>query len=76
MATTPVVPTSPVISGVLHGPYEDAIIAGFKVMEKLIDGQTAEQKAQLWANWITFWQPFMEIAKSLSANLAGLIKGL
>ena len=72
MATS-TVPTS--LNAVLHGPYEDAIIAGFQVMEKLIDGQTPEQKAQLWANWITFWQPFMVLAQSLSGNLAGLIKG-
>jgi hypothetical protein len=60
-------------STALHGPYEDAIIAGFKVMEKLIDGQTVEQKAKLWQNWIDFWQPFMEIAKNFSQ---GLLKGV
>ena len=40
----------------IHGPYEDAMIAGFRFMEKLIDGQTAEQKAQAWQKWFDFWE--------------------
>jgi len=55
MATTPVIPVP--IKAAIHGPYEDAIIAGFALMGKLIDGQTPEQKAQIWQGWIDFWKP-------------------
>jgi hypothetical protein len=51
MAPTPTPPVAAV-----HGPYEDAIIEGFKVVEKLIDGQTPEQKAAIWQGWIDFWK--------------------
>lgn len=39
----------------VHGPYEDLAIEGLRVIEKLIDGQTADQKAQCWQQWINFW---------------------
>jgi hypothetical protein len=55
MATTPAIPVP--IKTAIHGPYEDAIIAGFALMGKLIDGQTPEQKAQIWQGWIDFWKP-------------------
>lgn len=53
------------ISASVHGPYEDLIIEGLKVLEKLIDGQTPEQKAQLWQNWIDFWKPLIDALKGL-----------
>ena len=55
MATVPIIPVP--IKAAIHGPYEDAIIAGFVLMGKLIDGQTPEQKAQIWQGWIDFWKP-------------------
>ena len=42
----------------VHGPYEDALIAGFSLIEKLIDGQSAEQKKEIWQGWIDFWKVF------------------
>ena len=57
MATIPAIPVPTPIKAVIHGPYEDAIIAGFALMGKLIDGQTPEQKAQIWQGWIDFWKP-------------------
>jgi hypothetical protein len=45
----------------VHGPYEEFGIALLRVVEKLIDGQTPEQKAKLWQNWIDFWQPFINL---------------
>jgi hypothetical protein len=77
MATTPTTPTtSNPIQAALHGPYEDAIIAGFSLLEKLIDGQTADQKAKIWSDWIAFWQPFVDLGKAFGANLAKQIQGL
>jgi hypothetical protein len=49
-----------IISG--HGPYEDLGIKALEVIEKVIDGQSAEQKVKLWGNWIDFWQPAVEAA--------------
>lgn len=46
-----------------HGPYEDLAIEGIRLIEKLIDGMTAEQKAKVWQNWIDFWQPLLDAAK-------------
>lgn len=56
---TPPVP----VSTAVHGPYEDLAIEGLRLIEKLIDGQTPEQKAQIWQNWIDFWKPLLEIGK-------------
>lgn len=49
-----------------HGPYEDLAIKGLDLIEKLIDGQTPEQKAKIWQNWIDFWQPLLALAKRVS----------
>jgi hypothetical protein len=57
---TPTLPTAAV-----HGPYEDLAIAGFLLIGKLIDGQTPDQKAKIWQNWIDFWQPLLELAKAV-----------
>lgn len=53
-------PTNPIPQVVAaHGPYEDAIIEGFRVIEKLIDGQSPQQKVEIWQGWIDFWKsPF------------------
>lgn len=32
-----------------------------RVVEKLIDGQSPEQKVKLWQNWIDFWQPIVDL---------------
>lgn len=45
----------------LHAPYEDFGIALLRVVEKLIDGQSPEQRVKLWQNWIDFWQPFVNL---------------
>jgi hypothetical protein len=55
-------PTAPTGATSIHGPYEDAIIAGCEVLGKLIDGQTPAQKAQIWQNLINIGQPFLDAA--------------
>lgn len=40
----------------IHAPYEDAIIEGFKLVEKLIDGQSPAQRIEIWQGWIDFWK--------------------
>jgi hypothetical protein len=44
-----------------HGPYEDVAIALIGLAGKLIDGQTPEQKAKLWGDWIAFWAPLVKL---------------
>lgn len=56
---------APLLGASVHGPYEDLAIAGIQLIEKLIDGQTPEQKAKIWQSWIDFWQPLMEIGKRM-----------
>jgi hypothetical protein len=63
MATTPVIPTP--IKAAIHGPYEDAIIAGFALIGKLVDGQSPEQKIQIWQGWIDFWKPFNSLISKI-----------
>lgn len=59
----PVSPTN--IQAAVHGPYEDLAIKGLEVVLELIKGQTPEQKAKIWQNWIDFWQPLMDIGKGM-----------
>lgn len=47
-------PVTPVAA--VHGPYEDLAIEGIRFMGKLIDGQSVEQKAKMWQQWIDFWE--------------------
>lgn len=56
----------------VHGPYEDALIAWARVMEKLIDGQSPEVKAKLWEGWITFTSPLLTISGKLNGVLEKL----
>jgi hypothetical protein len=60
------------IQAAVHGPYEDAIIAGFTLVSKLIDGQTPEQKATIWQGWIDFWKPFNGIINKLGTDISKL----
>lgn len=58
-----------------HGPYEDAIIAGFTLVGKLIDGQSPEQKVIIWQGWIDFWKPFNSVINKLGIDIAKLAGG-
>lgn len=49
----------------VHGPYEDLGIAGINLLIELIKGMTPEQKAQVWQNWINFWQPIIDLNKTI-----------
>ena len=57
--SAPTPPPTPNIAA--HGPYEDLGIAMLRVIEKLIDGQSPDQRVKLWQNWIDFWQPFVDL---------------
>ena len=65
MATTPAIPVPTPIKAAIHGPYEDAIIAGFALIGKLVDGQSPEQKIQIWQGWIDFWKPFNSLISKI-----------
>lgn len=51
------------VQAAVHGPYEDLAIAGLHLIEKLIDGMSADQKQKVWQNWIDFWQPLLDLGK-------------
>ena len=52
----------------VHGPYEDLGIKALEVIEKVIDGMSADQKAKVWGDWIAFWSPTIQAA--IAANNA------
>lgn len=56
------------VAAAIHGPYEDLGIEGLKVIQLLIEGMTPEQKATVWQNWINFWQPLMDLGKTLGVS--------
>lgn len=60
----------------IHGPYEDAIIAGCEVAKAVIDGQTPEVRAQLWQRWIEVTEPLHKLAVAAGQDLAKLIEAL
>lgn len=60
----------------IHGPYEDAIIAGCEVAKAVIDGQTPEVKAELWKRWLEFTEPLHKLAVTAGGDIAKLIAGL
>jgi len=60
-------PTPPPVAAAIHGPYEDLAIEGLRLIEKLIDGQTADQKATIWKQWIDFWNALANLAKGVGS---------
>jgi hypothetical protein len=49
-------------------PGEAAAVEAFRfasrlvgLFEKLVDGQTDEQRRRIWDQWITFWQPLVNL---------------
>ena len=59
-------PSAPApLQAAVHGPYEDLAIAGIQLIEKLIDGMSAQQKQEVWQNWIDFWKPLVELGKGI-----------
>ena len=71
---TPALPPSVNVS--VQGPYEAAIIEGFRLLEKIIDGQPPDVKATLWNNWLTATQPFHDVSVALMSKVATAIEGL
>ncbi len=53
----------------LHGPYEDAIIAACNVIEKIVEGQDAATRKELWDRYLELTRPLhnaaVEAAKSI-----------
>lgn len=39
----------------IHGPYEDAIVAGLNLLEKVIDSQPPEAKKKAWDDFFAFF---------------------
>lgn len=48
----------------IHGPYEDAIIAVAKVVEKVIEGQPPDVKAELWRMFLADVKEFRAFFKT------------
>jgi len=52
-----------------HAPYEDAIIAGFELLGKVIDGQDAATKKELWTRYLDATKPWHELSLKLGDRL-------
>jgi hypothetical protein len=60
----------------IHGPYEDAIIAGCEVIKAVIDGQDPATKKELWTRYLEFTQPLHALATQAMSDVAKFFKGL
>ena len=60
----------------VHGPYEDAMIAGFELAGKVIEGQDAATKKECWMRLLEFTKPLHELAVSGMAKIEQFFKGL
>jgi hypothetical protein len=60
----------------IHGPYEDAIIAGCEVIKAVIDGQDPATKKELWNRYLDFTAPIHQLATDAMRDVAKFFKGL
>lgn len=44
----------PITIPAIHGPYEDSLIIGLTLLEKILDSQPPEVKAKLWEDFLAF----------------------
>jgi hypothetical protein len=55
----------PAIPSAIHGPYEDAIIAGFSLLEKVLATVPAADQAKMWNDFLTFSSGLQTLAAKL-----------
>jgi hypothetical protein len=60
----------------IHGPYEDAMIAGCELVEKIIDGQDAATKKELWTRYLDATKPLNDLAVEAGKQIANFLQGL
>jgi len=60
----------------VHGPYEDAIIAGCSLTEKIIEGQDAATKAELWKRHLEITAPLHKLAAEAMGKFEQWVSGL
>ncbi len=58
----------------VHAPYEDALIAWARVIEKVIDGQSAEVKAELWKRFLEVTAPLHSASVAAAQDIEKLFK--
>lgn len=69
-------PTAIPASITIHGPYEDALIAGFTLLGKIVEKQSPEVSSQLWKDWMELNKPLVTMATGLSAIVEAAVKGI
>ncbi len=60
----------------IHGPYEDAMIAGCELVGKVIDGQDAATKKELWTRYLDATKPLHDMACQAATQIAEWLKGI
>lgn len=56
---TPISPAS------VHGPYEDAFIAGLAVLNTVLEAASPAQKVQLWSDFLAFHSALQTFATKI-----------
>ena len=63
----------------VHGPYEDAIISGFNLLEKIVEKQDPASAKECWTRWLDATKGWSDLgtamSKGLSDALAKMIGG-
>lgn len=60
----------------VHGPYEDAIIAGCSLAEKVVDGQDPATRAELWKRHLEITAPLHKLATEAMSKVEQWILGV
>ena len=59
----------------VHGPYEDAIIAVCELFSKIVDGQDAATKKELWSRYLDATAPLHNALMDASKTIEKFFKG-
>jgi hypothetical protein len=57
----------------VQGPYEAAIIEGFRLLEIVLAGQDAATKKELWTRYLEFSAPFHDVSVAINKTIGDAI---
>jgi hypothetical protein len=66
----------PPINISVHGPYEDAMIAGFELLGKVVDKQDPATAKELWTRWLDATKGWSDLGAAMSKGLSDALAKL
>ena len=63
-------PDSNPIRVTIHGPYEDAIIAGFEVVKVIVEKQDPASAKECWTRWLDATKGLSDLGAAMSKGLS------